>query len=261
MARRFGKIPTRTHQAGRPRRVQAPCRPCFEGLEDRTLLDGATLPAAIVVGRTQGVMDTTATPPELKPAYFVGDVQAAHTILLTITAYNEQAGDETGVLLTDTLAPGVSLVGADVSPDQQGQNLAFSLGTISGYDRKSVTLTLSLPDPIPSPIDAGAHVYATLDAGAVSNSTPTVKLGAGSVDPGLLGYDPASTDIFAFSTDVYDPFVQEEAAKLGYDPNQIFDFLHTKIGYNSYAGSLRGARGTLWSARGTRSTSPTWAWT
>ncbi len=35
-----------------------------------------------------------------------------------------------------------------------------------------------------------------------------------------------------------------------YDPTQIFNFLHTQIGYNSYLGSVRGARGTLWSNAG-----------
>ena len=29
-------------------------------------------------------------------------------------------------------------------PDQSGQNLAWSLGTIQGYDRASVTLTVTL---------------------------------------------------------------------------------------------------------------------
>src|SRR6202035_1874952 len=31
---------------------------------------------------------------------------------------------------------------------------------------------------------------------------------------------------------------------------QIFDFLHNNIGYNSYTGSVRGSRGTLWSSAG-----------
>src|SRR5262249_52601992 len=35
-----------------------------------------------------------------------------------------------------------------------------------------------------------------------------------------------------------------------YDPQQIFNFLHTSVGYNSYLGSVRGARGTLWSSAG-----------
>jgi len=217
------------------------------------LADGGVanqLPAAIVVGRTQWIMDTTVTPPELKPAYSMGDVTATHTLIVTLTAYNEQADNETCVLLTDTLAPGVTIMSSTVQPDQQGQNLAFSLGTIQGYDRASVTLTLSLPSTIPTQIDTGAQVYATLNAGAVTNSTPAATLRAGSIDPSLLGYNPTSTDIFAFSTDIYDPFVQEEAAKLNYDSTQIYAFLHTQIGYNSYVGSLRGARGTLWSNAG-----------
>src|SRR5208282_4063565 len=47
-----------------------------------------------------------------------------------------------------------------------------------------------------------------------------------------------------------DPFIQEAAAQLDYDPNQIFNFLHTQMGYESYVGSLQGARGTLWSSAG-----------
>ena len=34
------------------------------------------------------------------------------------------------------------------------------------------------------------------------------------------------------------------------DPNPIFAFVRDKIGYESYKGSLRGARGTLWSKAG-----------
>ena len=62
------------------------------------------------------------------------------------------------------------------------------------------------------------------------------------VDPSLLASTP--------DANTTDPFIQEEAAKLDYDPQQIFDFLHTQIGYNSYTGSVRGARGTLWSSAG-----------
>src|SRR5207253_790882 len=45
-------------------------------------------------------------------------------------------------------------------------------------------------------------------------------------------------------------FVQEQAAKLDYNPQKIFDYLHNEVGYNSYLGSVRGARGTLWSSAG-----------
>ncbi len=37
---------------------------------------------------------------------------------------------------------------------------------------------------------------------------------------------------------------------LDYNAQNIFNFLQNDIGYNSYTGSLRGARGTLWSNAG-----------
>ena len=204
------------------------------------MLDGG-LPASIVVGRVLS-------------SYFVGDVQNNQETI-TYTVYNEQADPETGVLLTTTLQPGVTYASASQQPDQSGQNLAWSLGTIQGYDRASVTLTVTLPATnVPTQLDSGAHAYATLDAAAVSNSTPAATLSSATPpDPSLLASTP--------DANTTDPFIQEEAAKLSYDPNQIFNFLHTQIGYNSYIGSVRGARGTLVvRARATRSTSPAWAW-
>ncbi len=77
----------------------------------------------------------------------------------------------------------------------------------------------------------------------MSASTPAATFQPGNVsDPSLL----AST----LDANTNDPFIQEEAAALDYDPTQIFNFLHTQIGYNSYLGSVRGARGTLWSSAG-----------
>src|SRR5581483_8028704 len=62
------------------------------------------------------------------------------------------------------------------------------------------------------------------------------------VDPALLASTP--------DANTTDPFVQEKSAELNYDPQQIFAFLQNNIGYESYTGSLRGARGTLWSGAG-----------
>jgi hypothetical protein len=47
-----------------------------------------------------------------------------------------------------------------------------------------------------------------------------------------------------------DPYILSKAAELGNDPVRIFEFVRDKIGYESYQGSLRGARGTLWSKAG-----------
>ena len=140
-------------------------------------------------------------------------------------------------------------------PDQSGQNLAWSLAPIKGYDRESVAVTVELASVSAMQLDTGAHVYATLNAGSVSNTTPAAALQPGNppVDASgnsLLAPPLDPNDPLAAGSDANDPFIQEEAAKLSYDPTQIFDFLHTQIGYNSYTGSLRGARGTLWSSAG-----------
>ncbi len=214
----------------------------FEPLEDRTMLSGSgQLPPAIVIGRTLATPSTadTATP---SPSYFVGEVEN-NQVTITISVYNQQADPETGVLVTDTLAPGVTLAGASQPPDRNGQDLAWSLGTIPGYERASVSMTVNLPNASTLQIDTGANAFAMLDAGAVSASTPAAALRPGNVsDPSLL----AST----LDANTTDPFIQEQAAQLSYDPQQIFNFLQTQIDYNSYLGSVRGARGTLWSGAG-----------
>ena len=248
----------------RVRRCRKPARPIFEILEDRTLLavSPAGLPAAIVLGRTLATPSTAATSTP-SPSNFVGEVQN-NQVTITYTAYNEQANAETGVLITSTLQPGVTFLNSTVTldsvtttqlPDQSGQNLAWSLAPINGYDRESVAVTVKLASASAMQLDSGAHVYATLNAGVVSNTTPAAALQSG--DPpvdasgiSLLAPPLDPNDQLAAGTDANDPFIQEEAAKLSYDPTQVFNYLHTQIGYNSYAGSLRGARGTLWSSAG-----------
>src|SRR5271167_2234231 len=146
----------------------------FEFLEDRTMLDTGGLPAAIVVGRTLATPSTaaSATP---APSYFVGEVEN-NQVTIAYTVYNEQADTETGVLLTDTLEPGVTVVSSSVTldgttttqlPDQSGQNVAWTLAPIQGDDRESVALTVNLPAlgaglTTPFPIDTGAQAFAML---------------------------------------------------------------------------------------------------
>jgi hypothetical protein len=67
---------------------------------------GGSSAPSIVVGRTLS-------------SYFAGDIQNDQETI-TYTVYNEQADPETGVLLTTTLEPGVSLASASQQPDQSG---------------------------------------------------------------------------------------------------------------------------------------------
>ena len=111
-----------------------------------------------------------------------------------------------------------------------------------------MTLTVSLANSAILQLDAGAQAFATLDAGAVSNATPAATLRPGSVDA-----RPARLDARRQHAPI--PFIQEEAAKLDYNPQNIFNFLQNDIGYNSYTGSLRGA-----AARSGRAPATPWTW-
>lgn len=64
-------------------------------------------------------------------------------------------------------------------------------------------------------------------------------------DPGSPEYLKATPD-----ADSQDPYIVQKAAELGRDPARIFAFVRDQIGYEAYKGSLRGARGTLWSKAG-----------
>jgi hypothetical protein len=167
-------------------------RPGVEPLENRLMLDAggaSSLPLAIVVGRTLATPATAASPSP-SPSYFVGEVQN-NQVTITYTVYNEQADPETGVLLMTTLEPGVTLASASQQPNQSGQNLAWSLGTIDGFERSSVSITVSLANPMPMQLDSGASVSAMLDAGVVSDPTQAAKLRPDNgSDPSLLASTP-----------------------------------------------------------------------
>src|SRR5262249_36540787 len=199
----------------------------LEQLEERVLLDSG-LPQDIVVGRTLS-------------SYTTAGIQN-NQLSITYTVYNEQADPVTGVLLTDTLQPGVTFQSASQLPDRNGQDLAWSLGTIQGFDRASVTLTVSLANPVPLQLDSGARAFGTLNAGAVTADTPAATLTTRTIPADQLASTP--------DANTTDPFVQEQAAKLRYNPQTIFPYWSPQVGYESYTGSLRGARGTLWSSAG-----------
>ena len=186
-------------------------------------------PPELVVGRTLS-------------SYFVGDVQNNQETI-TYTVYNPSSDPATGVLLTTTLEPGVTFASASQQTDQSGQNLAWSVGTIAGLGRASVTLTVTLATPTPTQLDTGAQAYAFLDGAATTGATPAATLSTATPpDASLLDSTP--------DANTADPYIQEAAAKLDYNSQNIFNFLHIGIAYNDYAGSMRGARGTLWSQAG-----------
>ena len=103
------------------RRSRKSLKAVIESLETRCLL--SSTPPSLVVGRALS-------------SYFVGGVQNNQETI-TYTVYNQQSDPETGVLLTTTLEPGVTLQEPprrSLGP-RTGQDLACGAwGRIAGND-------------------------------------------------------------------------------------------------------------------------------
>ena len=232
------------HRDTRLRRRKAePHRPAFEPLEDRTML--ASGPATS--GRDRDRADAgDAVDGRYGHAVAVvlrgrGREQPGHDHLHRL----QRAGRPGDRRPADDrpLEPGVTLAGASQPPDQSGQNLAWSLGTIEGYDRASVSITVNLPSP--------SHVAARHRGAGLRHARRRRRLGHHArrdaargerSDPSLLASTP--------DANTTDPFIQEEAAKLDYDPTADLQLpAHPgRLQLLSRLGPRR--RGTLWSDAG-----------
>ncbi|MBL3528400.1 MAG: transglutaminase domain-containing protein [gamma proteobacterium endosymbiont of Lamellibrachia anaximandri] len=91
----------------------------------------------------------------------------------------------------------------------------------------------------------------------VFQGVPPLRLSLPAIDPlFLLGISTAQAQevpewlVSTVDADHEDRFIQEKIAELGPGSGAAFAFVRDEIGYEAYTGSLRGARGTLWSDAG-----------
>jgi hypothetical protein len=160
------------------------------------------------------------------------------------------------VLLADTLASGVTFVSASQPPDRktsppaslsQGERsmLAFNLGDIAPTQSAQVVLTLRVGTVTASAnIDGGATAWGTQGTNVVKAQACPITLVAATV-----GGEAAAPYLQTNAeTDFSDSTVSRLAAQTC-SPGAAFDAVRA-LGYEAYKGSLRGARGTLWSGAG-----------
>jgi transglutaminase-like putative cysteine protease len=164
-------------------------------------------------------------------------------LTITYTVYNLTSDYVNDVSLSTTLQAGVAFESASVAPIQSNLQLFWNAGRLGPQGTFSVDVHISFPGVIPLQLDSGASASGNV------NFATVVADGA---NPARLRVDVMDSELLAATMDANsdDIVIRAKAAELNQDATEIFNFLTDKIGYEAYAGSLRGARGTLWSGAG-----------
>jgi hypothetical protein len=109
-----------------------------------------------------------------------------NTLTIGYTAYNLRPDPVNGVLLTTTLQSGVSFESATPMPDRNGQQLAFSLGSMPPLGSVTATLTVTLANASVTQIDNGATAYAYWNGISVTSTGIAAALRTAPVNTNLL---------------------------------------------------------------------------
>jgi uncharacterized membrane protein/uncharacterized protein YegL len=154
----------------------------------------------------------------------LADPNALRQVILT---YEPTAADFAGASLPASLENGV---------------YTFHLDDIPPLGSASVVIELDGPAGVtdPTELDSGATGWGMVNGRAYHASAPPAILWPDTMGDWLTCTIDANCD---------DAYVIEQAAQLGQDPEALFTFVRD-LDFESYEGSLRGARGTLWSAAG-----------
>lgn len=231
---------------------------------------GASRP---VMAETMALDETAVTTPPTN-AIAIARAQSSYAsgdeLTITYTVYNSlpptQAPDVTpGQPLTDTLAAldnfdlladpntlrqvivtyeptEASFVSASLPASLDNGVYTFHLDDIPPLGSVNIVIELDGPANItdPTELDSGAAGWGMVNGRAHHTTAAPAILWPDNMGDWLTCTLDANCD---------DTYVIEQAAQLGQDPAALFTFVR-ELGFESYTGSLRGARGTLWSAAG-----------
>ena len=189
----------------------------------------------------------TLTVSNLRPPASAPSTPAGATVTDTIAFFSgfdptQDANTLRGILVSDVLTPGVTLLGASRPVSVSGAALQISLGDLAPLGSLTVTLRLAVPGASPDfmALDAGATAYATLQGRTASASAGPIMFAPDALGPFLVWTPDADTR---------DAWMLRALGGLGGSPAAMFEAVRA-FGYESYVGSLRGTRGTLWSKAG-----------
>ncbi|MBN1314433.1 MAG: hypothetical protein JXA42_03160, partial [Anaerolineales bacterium] len=198
-----------------------------------------TMTGTLVVTWTVTNNQSPAEMPELPASATLTDTLAA----AAAWDYTDDPHTIKDVLLVDKMSGGATYMNSDPLPDRSGQTLAWNLGDIYPLGSKDVVVEITAPEGIVdfTELDQGAAAWGILQGRQVSGQGSPIMLTPDSVDEQWL--------VRTIDADYYDEYLIELAGELGSDWQSMFDYVQS-LGYESYKGSLRGTRGTLWSKGG-----------
>lgn len=151
------------------------------------------------------------------------------------------------VLVADSLTSYAEFFSASPTLDQNVPQYAWNLGDVPPLNSVTATLAVSVPATVMDfiELDTGATAWGTFQGRIISAKARVVGLA-----PDTLGGEQIGNWLkWTVDADTRDEYMLVKAAELGQDPQSMFKYVRS-LGYESYKGSLRGTRGTLWSQAG-----------
>jgi transglutaminase-like putative cysteine protease len=228
-----------------------------EAMQQQTQFEPSALAEPISLSRVQstyvasgGVTDTvvlTYTVTNNQSPVNVPDQPEGATITDTINAissidFSNDPNVVHNVVIADGLTTNATWLDADPLPDRKDDEFIWNLGDVPPLGTITVTLRIEVPGSIADfvDLDQGATAYGTLQGRAVSASTAPAT---------LAPEEFAQWLVWTVDADYYDEYAVSKSTELGNNWQNIWEYVRS-LGYESYKGSLRGARGTLWSEAG-----------
>ncbi|MDJ0756141.1 MAG: tandem-95 repeat protein [Ardenticatenaceae bacterium] len=162
--------------------------------------------------------------------------------ILSTFDYSADPATVRNVIIADSLTANAQLAETLPAAEQSASELIWNLGDIPPLGTVTATLAVTIPTTVAD--------FIALDSGATAFGSLKGREVRASAAPGLMGPDSFAPYLRStVDADISDEYMLKALGEVGSDPLALFAFVQG-MGFESYQGSLRGTRGTLWSEAG-----------